>query len=88
MNPYILIQLPPYPGLNLEIIGHASETGDSLYNQQLSSDRASQVHSYISSFTSIDAGRLSQKVKNNLEPIIYSDSDLMLNQRVEFRVFD
>ena len=73
--------------MEIEIIGHTDNLGDSSYNIILSKRRASQVMEYVIK-NGIESKRLQANGMGDSQPIASNDIDetRQLNRRVEFRI--
>ncbi len=75
LTPYTLLELErvvsimnEYPGLEIEVVGHACDYGTVDFNQTLSENRAKSVADYIVS-RGITAGRITWRGESELSPI-------------------
>jgi outer membrane protein OmpA-like peptidoglycan-associated protein len=75
--------------IRLEISGHTDNIGDSLYNLELSKERAKAVVDYLHS-KGINLSRLIYKGLGDKVPLFDNDSDehRMKNRRVEFKIIE
>ncbi len=73
------------PGLKIQIIGHADQTGSSEYNEEISRQRELSVKDYFLN-KGIDESRLRGTWKGDADPVIDTDKAELLNRRVEFLI--
>ena len=83
----LVIILKENPKLEIEIIGHTDNVGDSNYNLTLSRRRAAMVMDYLTR-NGIVNSRLRANGFGDKQPIKPNDSEetRQLNRRVEFRI--
>ena len=79
--------LAQYPGVRMEIQGHASSDGDDEYNLQLSQQRAESVRRYLSG-RGVDPGRLQATGYGETRPLATNRNEdgRRQNRRVEFQI--
>jgi outer membrane protein OmpA-like peptidoglycan-associated protein len=79
--------LDRYPGLTIDIVGHADAIGSDDYNQRLSERRAHSVGSALMDF-GVDYGRIETSGRGEWEPIASNDSEWgrARNRRVEIHL--
>jgi OOP family OmpA-OmpF porin len=83
--------LAEWTELELEITGHADETGGADYNQALSERRAAAVRKAIlQADASIDGARITTKGMGETQPLDTNDTEQgrQANRRVEFKVLN
>ena len=75
------------PGMEIQINGHADNTGDGMYNMNLSRRRAQAVSDYLIK-NGIDVKRLVVAYFGEMKPTASNDTDSgrQLNRRVEFTI--
>lgn len=86
----ILAWMNANPGANIEIIGHADEKGDAIYNQRLSEKRALAVKNALIA-SGVNPQRIITTGKGESEPIVEKDGEASAdpgkqNRRVVIRV--
>ena len=76
-----------YPGLTIDIVGHADAIGSDDYNQRLSERRAHSVGAALMDF-GVDYGRIETSGRGEWEPIASNDSEWgrARNRRVEIHI--
>jgi outer membrane protein OmpA-like peptidoglycan-associated protein len=79
--------LDRYPGLTIDIVGHADAIGSDDYNQRLSERRAHSVGAALVDF-GVDYGRIETSGRGEWEPIASNDSEWgrARNRRVEIHL--
>jgi len=79
--------LTEYPGIRMEIQGHASADGDDMHNMVLSQKRAESVRRYLVN-RGIDPSRLTATGYGENQPIADNDTQegRVMNRRVEFKI--
>jgi len=76
-----------FPGMTVDIVGHADAIGSDVYNQRLSERRAYSVGDVLSSY-GVNYGSLSMSGRGEWEPIASNNDEWgrARNRRVEIRV--
>lgn len=84
----LVATIAEWPQLQLEIVGHADETGTAEYNQTLSEQRAAAVRDAILAASDIDPAQLTTSGKGETQPVAVNDTEegRQANRRVEFHV--
>ncbi|MFZ2030765.1 MAG: OmpA family protein [Vitreimonas sp.] len=79
--------LDRYPGLTIDVVGHADAIGSDDYNQRLSERRAHSVGSALMDF-GVDYGRIETSGRGEWEPVASNDSEWgrARNRRVEIHL--
>jgi OmpA-OmpF porin, OOP family len=79
--------LGEYPGIRMEIQGHASSDGDDMHNMVLSQKRAESVRQYLVN-RGVEPSRLMATGYGETQPIADNDSQegRVMNRRVEFKI--
>lgn len=79
--------LDRYPGLTIDVVGHADAIGSDDYNQRLSERRAHSVGAALMDF-GVDYGRIETSGRGEWEPIASNDSEWgrARNRRVEIHL--
>ncbi len=80
--------LEKYPDTELLIVGHTDSTGDSAYNERLSTRRADAAAGYLA-MQGVETNRMRTAGKGEMEPLASNDTDegRQLNRRIEVAIF-